>query len=197
VGGEENGMNSATVRACGAAVAAGGAVWGTAGLVSPPDDGTTSAVDVWASGVFLLGVIALLVAVRGTRATGEGWWGRGLVVVELVLLGLAGLSTVITLAVGQYELSGALLVLDMSWPLGQIGLIAVGITVVAARVWPARTSWLTLATGLWLPVGFVAPEVVTSVYLIAVPLLLGASVAMDVPARDGRRAPGPAPAIRH
>jgi hypothetical protein len=186
-------MSSTAVRACGAAVAAGGAVWGAAGLVAPPDDGTTTAVDVWSSGVFLLGVIALVVAVRGTRATGEGWWGRGLVAVELVLLGLAALSTVITLVRGQYELSGALLVLDTAWPLGQLGMIAIGITAVVARVWPARTSWLLLATALWLPVGFVAPEAVTSAYLIVVPLLLGISVALDVPARAAR----PAPAVQH
>jgi hypothetical protein len=67
-------------------------------------------------------------------------------------------------------------------------MIAIGITAVVARVWPARTSWLLLATALWLPVGFVAPEVVTSVYLIVVPLLLGLSVALDVPARAGRPA---------
>jgi hypothetical protein len=59
---------------------------------------------------------------------------------------------------------------------------------VAVRVWPARTGWLLLATALWLPVGFVAPEAVTPVHLVVVPLLLGLSVALDVPARAGRPA---------
>ncbi|WP_214407863.1 hypothetical protein, partial [Pseudonocardia lacus] len=182
-------MNSAMVRAGGAAVAAGGVVWGAVGLLAPPDGEAVSATDVWSSGVYLLGVIALVAVVGGTGAAGRGRWGRWLVAVELVLLGLAALSTLITLARGQYELSGVLLVLDMAWPLSQLGMIAVGITVVAARVWPARTSWLLLATALWLPVGFVAPEAVTSVYLVVVPLLLGLSVALDVPARAGRSAP--------
>ena len=189
-------MNSATIRAGGAAVALGGVVWGTVGLLAPPAEGEIRAVEVWSSGLFLLGAIALVATVVGTRATGDGWWGRGLVVAELVALGLAALSTTIGLVTRQYELSGALLVLDMSWPLSMLGLIAVGVTVVAQRRWPARTGWLALATGLWLPVGFVAPEVVTSLYLIVVPLLLGLSVAVDVAARDPRPAPRVRPAPR-
>lgn len=52
----------------------------------------------------------------------------------------------------DYELSGALLVLDTAWPLSMVGLVAIAGAAVARRRWPAQTRWLMLATSLWLPV---------------------------------------------
>ncbi|WP_433298182.1 hypothetical protein ACQPZQ_20360 [Pseudonocardia sp. CA-142604] len=183
---KEQQMGSATIRACGAAVALGGVIWGTAGLIAPTTDGVVRPVEVWASGAFLLGVIALVSVVRATRATGDGRWAGGLLAAELVMLALAALSTVITPTSPDYELAGALLVLDTAWPLSMLGLVAIAGAVVARRRWPARTRWLMLATSLWLPVGFVAPDAVTSVYLIVVPLLLGAAIIGEVAPRHGR-----------
>jgi hypothetical protein len=181
-------MGSATIRACGAAVALGGVIWGTVGLIAPTTDGMAQPVEVWAGGAFLLGVIALVSVVRATRAAGDGRWAGGLIVAELVMLSLAALSTAITPTSADYELSDALLVLDTAWPLSMLGFVAIAGAVVARRRWPARTRWLMLATSLWLPVGFVAPDDVTSVYLIVVPLLLGAAIVAEVAPR-----PGPVP----
>ncbi|GAA3088989.1 hypothetical protein GCM10010464_61230 [Pseudonocardia yunnanensis] len=179
-------MGSATIRACGAAVALGGVIWGTVGLISPTTDGVVRSVEVWSSGAFLLGVMALVSVVRATRAAGDGRWASGFVVAELVMLALAALSTAITPTSANYELSGALLVLDTAWPLSMLGLVAIAGAVVARRRWPVRARWLMLATSLWLPVGFVAPDAVTSVYLIVVPLLLGAAIVGEVAPRHGR-----------
>jgi hypothetical protein len=66
-----------------------------------------------------------------------------------------------------------------------LGLVAIAVAVVARRRWPARVRWLMLAASLWLPVGFVAPDAVTSVCLIVVPLLLGAAILAEVGPRPG------------
>jgi hypothetical protein len=82
-------MKPSTIRACGAAVALGGVTWSTAWWLSPSNPQTNSQVEIWASAVFQLGLLALLAVMWVTAATGTGRWGRGILAAEVVAVVLA------------------------------------------------------------------------------------------------------------
>ncbi len=67
----------------------GGVAWGIAWLVSPSRTGANSQVEIWASGVFQLGLFALLAVMWATAATGSGRVARGILAAEVVALVLA------------------------------------------------------------------------------------------------------------
>ena len=63
-------MNAAAIRGCGIAVAVGGITWGAAWSASPSNPAHNSQVEIWASGIFQLGLLAVLAVMWATRATG-------------------------------------------------------------------------------------------------------------------------------
>lgn len=152
-------MRTTTVRWCGAAAAAGAVVWAITWLAAGvPEEGVNKAVEIWGSFAFQFGIVALLVAMRGTDATGTSRWGRWVLSGEAVLMALAIAWTVPHLADPNYQAKNddvVLMVLDAAWPLSMLGLVAVGVMVVRARRWPSPLRWLPLAASLLLPVDIV------------------------------------------
>lgn len=145
-------MNTTTVRALGALVALGGVLWGVAWIVSPSEQGDNSQVEIWASGVFQLGLLALLGVMWWSRATGDSRLARGLLAAELVAVVLAVAWTVPYLFDANRPTTGVLVVLDAFWPLSMVGLLMVGIMVARAGRWPRPLRYLPLVAALLIPV---------------------------------------------
>jgi hypothetical protein len=179
-------MKPSTIRACGATVALGGVTWATAWWLSPSNPQTNSQVEIWASAVFQLGLLALLAVMWATAATGTGRWGRGILAAEVVAVVLAIGWTLPYMVDANRANSGLLVVLDVFWPLSMAGLIVVGILVARARRWPAPTRYLPLAASLLIPVDIAiswAPDrvrsTVTVLYLGLAYGLLGLALIRD------------------
>lgn len=154
-------MPITTIRTLGALVAAGGILWGMAWILSPSRQGDNSQVEIWASGLFQLGLLGLLTLMWVTHATGTGRAARALLAAEAVAVVLALAWTVPYLFDANRPTTGLLVVLDAFWPLSMAGLIVVGAVVAAARRWPAPLRWLPLVAALLIPVDIAvswAPE---------------------------------------
>ena len=145
-------MDARHIRAAGFAAATGGVVWGVTTIVSPSTRQLNSAAEIWASGVFQLGLAALLAAMWVTAATGRGRVARTVLAAEGVALALAVAWTVPYLFDANREPSEVLVVLDAFWPLSMVGFIVVGALVARAGVWPSPVRWLPLAASLLIPV---------------------------------------------
>jgi hypothetical protein len=200
-------MRTTTVRGCGAAVAAGAATWAATWIAAGvPEEGVNDAVEIWGSLAFQLGVVALLVAMRGTDATGPSPAGRWVLSGEAALMALAIAWTVPHLSDPSYQAthdSTLLVVLDAAWPLSMVGLVAVGVMVVRAHRWPAPLRWLPLAASLLLPVDIVTmllfgpwtEIVVRALYLSATYAALGLLLARHAPEVVASSQPSTAPEV--
>lgn len=188
-------MKPSTIRACGVVIILGGLVWAYGWLqagVMP--EGVNDQVEIWASGVFQVGLVALLATMRATDATGTTRPGRFVLNAEIVAVALAMAWTVPFLFDANRPNSGILVVLDAFWPLSMLGLIAVGVFVLRARVWPKPARYLPLAASLLVPVDLLLMAtgtgewtqiVVRSVYLGGTYAVLGLAVMRQVPASAG------------
>ena len=118
-------MKTSTIRVCGALIALGGVVWAYGWLqagVMP--EGVNDQVEIWASGVFQLGLVALLAVLRATDGTGTTRPGRFVLHAEIVAVALAIAWTVPFLFDANRPNSGVLVVLDAFWPLSMLGLMS-------------------------------------------------------------------------
>lgn len=145
-------MTTATIRGCGIATAVGGITWGVAWQFSPSSPEQNSQVEIWASGVYQLGLLALLAVLWATSATGPGRWGRTALAAEGVAVVLAIGWTVPHLFDANRARTGLLDVLGFFWPLSLVGLIIVGVLVLRARRWPTPIRYLPLLASLYIPV---------------------------------------------
>ena len=145
-------MNTRTVQWLGALVALGGALWGLSWIVSPSGNDTNSQIEIWASGVFQLGLLALLLVMWFSQATGTSRVARGLLAAEVVALILAIAWTVPYLFDANRPTTGVLVVLDAFWPLSMAGLIAIGVLVARASAWPTPLRYLPLVASMLIPV---------------------------------------------
>ncbi len=145
-------MNTRAVQWLGALVALGGALWGLSWIMSPSDNDANSQVEIWASGVFQLGLLALLAVVWSSRATGTSRVARGFLAAEIVAVILAIAWTVPYLFDANRPTTGVLVVLDAFWPLSMAGLIVIAVVVARAARWPAPLRYLPLAASLLIPV---------------------------------------------
>ena len=145
-------MNTRTVRWSGALVALGGVLWGLAWITSPSDHDANSQIEIWASGVFQLGLLALLAVMWSSQATGTSRVARGFLAAEVVAVILAFAWTVPYLFDATRATTGVLVVLDVFWPLSMAGLIVIGILVARAARWPSPLRYLPLAASLLIPV---------------------------------------------
>ncbi|SOC51861.1 hypothetical protein [Ornithinimicrobium cerasi] len=191
-------MSSTTIRTLGALVATGGVLWGLSWILSPSREGANSQVEIWASAVFQLGLLALLAVMWVTRATGTGRAARGLLAAETVAVVLALAWTVPYLVDANRPTTGLLVVLDAFWPLSMAGLIVVGIVVVVARQWPSPLRWLPLAAALLIPVDIAVAasgasdqvrDLVMGLYLAASYGALGLALVRSATALAGEQMP--------
>ena len=182
-------MNANTVRGLGALVALGGISWGLSWILSPSEQGDNSQVEIWASGVFQLGLLSLLAVLWVTHGTGVTRTARALLAAEVVAVVLALAWTVPYLFDANRPTTGVLVVLDAFWPLSMLGLIVIGVLVARAGRWPRPLRYLPLVASLLIPVDIAvawAPDVVRSTvmgaYLALTYGLLGLTMV-----RDGER----------
>ncbi|MBA2575934.1 MAG: hypothetical protein H0V05_04710 [Euzebyaceae bacterium] len=185
-------MKASTIRACGAMIMLGGFAWAYGWLqagVMP--EGVNDQIEIWTSGVFQLGLVALLATMRATDATGTTRPARFVLNAEIVAVALAIAWTVPFLFDANRPHTGILVVLDAFWPLSMMGLIAVGVFVVRARVWPHAARYLPLVASLLLPLDILlmavgagewSQIVVRSVYLSMTYGLLGIAVMRHIAA---------------
>jgi len=145
-------VNTRTVQWIGALVALGGALWGLSWIMSPSENGANSQVEIWASGVFQLGLFALLAVMWFSQATGASRVARGFLAAEVVALILAIAWTVPYLFDANRPTTGVLVVLDVFWPLSMAGLIVIGVLVARAAKWPTPLRYLPLVASLLIPV---------------------------------------------
>lgn len=147
-------MSISTAKLCGVLVMVGGLAWAAAFLITgPPLEGINRPLEIWASGIFQVGLLALLAVLRATDATGRSRWGRAVINIELFLLALAIGWTIPHLWQANRPHDALWInILDAGWPLSMAWLIVVGIAVVRARRWPSPARWLPLAASLLLPV---------------------------------------------
>jgi len=145
-------MNKPTVTSLGALVTLGGVLWGLSWIASPSEEGGNSQVEIWASGVFQLGLLALLAVMWVSRATGTSRTARGLLAAEVVAVILALAWTVPYLFDANRPTTGILVVLDAFWPLSMVGLVVIGVLVARAGQWPSPLRHLPLLASLIIPV---------------------------------------------
>ena len=150
-------MKAATIRACGIAVAGGALAWAIANfIVGPLGENEHSALELWGSGLFQVGLVCMIVTMRATDAAGTSRWGRVVLGIEMLLLAPAIAWTIPFLIDADRPHEGILVVLDVFWPLSIAWLIPVGITVARARRWPTPVRWLPLVASLLIPVDIAA-----------------------------------------
>ncbi|GAA4941565.1 hypothetical protein EV188_11396 [Actinomycetospora succinea] len=175
---------SGALRVLGAGLAVGAAVYGVCWLFFEGATGGGFVIDL--SGIALqLGVFCLLVALWITRGTGTGRVGRGLLVVEAVILGIATIQSAFAAAAGGGEWGTVATVLDPSWPLSMLGMVVVGVTVAVVgrwrgvlRVWaPFACSWLLIGAAA-VPLGDVVGPVVAGVHFLVGYAVLGVLLAV-------------------
>ena len=108
-----------------------------------------------ASMVFMAGWICTNMGMRRMRATGTGTWGRAVLLVQLVGLVLAFLFGLLeaTRLLGRGSI--VFNITDAAWPLSMLWMVAVGVTVVAARRLSGWRRFVPLLCPFWLPIAVV------------------------------------------
>jgi hypothetical protein len=169
-------------------LSAGALAWSISMAVGglDPDEGTWQAITQGlASGVFQLGVLALLTVLWRTRALGDGRLARLALRVEAVVLTFAiGSTTVDIVGVSDLDKVGWVL-LDMCWPLSMLGMFLVGIRIAVAgrwrgtsRFWPmVAESWAVVTVPVLGVFGETAASVVGPLHLVVGYTVLGQIVA--------------------
>lgn len=189
-------MSKPLISSLGALVALGGVCWGVSWILSPSQQGDNSQVEIWASGLYQLGLLSLLAVGWVTGGTGTTRTARAVLAAETVAVLLAVAWTVPYLFDANRPTTGILVVLDAFWPLSMLGLVVVGILVARAGRWPRPLRHLPLLASLVIPVDLAmlwAPaEVRTSVmggYLAVSYGLLGVGIIRDAGTLQSLAAP--------
>jgi hypothetical protein len=110
------------------------------------------------------------VALHRLGAAGKSRFGRILLPVVMVMLGLANVSNLYKLLLPDYQ-SALFFAFDMFWPLSNLAMLVVGIAVIRAKKLPGWRRYVPLAVGLWFPLTMLGVALVgrTSPYLFYVP----------------------------
>jgi hypothetical protein len=108
-----------------------------------------------ASMLFMLGSFASHVGLWRIAATGRSWWGRGVLILQLVLVALAFLF-------GLFEATGLIgeenilfTITDIAWPVSMLAMNLVGITIAAVGKLRGWQRFAPLLPGLALPISIV------------------------------------------
>jgi hypothetical protein len=169
-------------------LSAGALAWAVSmavGGIDPGDTGADRVVFSLCSGLFQLGLLALLTVLSRTQALGTGRLARFFVRVEAVLVTLALASTTADgLGVSDLDQVGWAL-LDAFWPLSMLGMFLIGIRIAiagrwrgASRFWPmVAESWAVVVIPVMGVFGDTAAHVVAPLHLIVGYVVLGQLVA--------------------
>lgn len=149
-------MTREAIRRCGAAVMAGGAIWGAGMLLAGPlGDEELHRAELIGSFGWQLGILALLAVMAATRATGSGRLGRSLLAVETALVMLAMVWTVAHVFDPDMVDSGIMVALDAAWPLSMLVLLVVAVAVAVVHRWTGRARWAPLVAKLYVVVALI------------------------------------------
>ncbi|WP_327104499.1 hypothetical protein [Nonomuraea glycinis] len=150
-------MDPARVRLAGLLLAVGATAW-AAGTVIVGDkiqEGIQT-LDTLTGMLFVVGVFALVWTVLSTRGAGDGWT-RVIPAGLLVLLPGAFLLNALSFGYASHDdFPLPLMILDACWPLSQLGMLVLGITVAVKGRYQGAVRWLPLLAGMWFPVTMVA-----------------------------------------
>lgn len=192
-------MKPSTVRMASVLVALGGIAWLVTRLViEPQPQDTMHATEIAGGGIFQIGLLAMLVAMRATAATGAGRGGRLVVNTGLVLTSLATLWTVITVVDLDLADTTPMLALDLAWPLSMAWLIVVGVAVLRAGVWPSPVRYLPFVASFVIPAHVVASVAALTdgqewiapiAYVALAYAVLGTAMARQLPSLPEQREP--------
>lgn len=105
-----------------------------------------------ASMVFMAGAFAGLLGLWRAAATGTGWWGRGVLGLQLLLVALAFLFGLFEATGLVAEESPLFLATDLAWPLSMLTWNLVSITAAAVGRLPGWRRFALLPMGLALPI---------------------------------------------
>lgn len=166
----------------------GGALTWAVGMVLFGLDPQTAAGEAGysaASGLFQLGLLALLRVLWQTNALGTGKIAKAVIMVETVLVGLAIGSTLAD-GIGVSDLSQpAWALLDACWPFSMLGMFIIGIRIAIAgrwhgvrRFWPmVAESWALVTIPSLMIFGSSVAAVVAPLHLLVGYVMLGLLVA--------------------
>ncbi len=130
---------------------AGAVAWAavTAANGLDPHGDTEEAIYSTASGLFQLGLLALLFVLFRTQALGAGRLARFLVRLEAVFVTLAIGSTFVDgIGVSDLDQTGWL-ILDMFWPLSMLGMFLIGIRIAIAGRWSGVSRFWPMVAESW------------------------------------------------
>lgn len=168
-------------------LATGALAWAAAMAVVGLDPQHRGGVIIFSlcSGLFQLGLLALLRVLSRTRALGSGRIARAAIAVETVLVTLALASTTVD-GLGVSDLSQpAWALLDAFWPLSMLGMFLIGIRIAVAgrwrgarRFWPmVAESWAVVCIPTLMVAGPAVAAVVAPLHLLLGYVVLGLLVA--------------------
>lgn len=135
-----------TVRRLGLGLTAGTLTWAASIFAfSTMNEGVTARVGDLTGLAFQLGLFALLTVQIRTLATGTSRVSRVMLKVELVLLGLAGVWSLLHgVLPASLQEHPAMLILDVSWPLSMLGMMIIAIRLAFAGRWRGVLRWWPL-----------------------------------------------------
>ena len=115
--------------------------------------------DSWFTGVwgilFISGWICAAIALKRLEATGQGPFGKTILLLLLISLCIANVSNVIQVFV-ERDKPAYFIFFDLFWPLSNIIMLIVGVTVLAVKGLPGWKRYIPLATGLWFPLAMLS-----------------------------------------
>jgi hypothetical protein len=175
-------------RAHGMLLSAGASAWAVAtaivgvGVIEDQPDLATFGIG---SGLFQLGLLALLRVLWRTQALGSGRLARTFLRIEtgFVLLAIAS-TTVDSFGISDLDQAGWAM-LDAFWPLSMLGMFAIGIRIAIAGRWTGASRFWPMVAESWALVviptlgifGTTAATVVSVVHLLVGYAVLGQLVA--------------------
>ena len=150
-------VNPARIQLSGVFLAVGATAW-AAGTVIVGDkiqEGVQT-LDTITGMLFVVGIFAYVWTALSTRGAGDGWT-RVIPAGLLVLLPGAFVFNALSFGyVGYDAIPLPLMILDACWPLSQLGMLVLGITIAVKGRYQGAFRWLPLLAGMWFPVAMVA-----------------------------------------
>ncbi|MED7924422.1 hypothetical protein SMD20_09280 [Nonomuraea sp. LP-02] len=145
------------VRAAGLLLAAGATAWAASTVIvgDKIKDGIHD-LDTITGMVFVAGLLAFVRLVAVTRGAGDGWTR---IIPHGLLVVLAGAFLLNALSFGYArhdDFPLPLMILDACWPLGQLGMLVLGVVIAVKGRYRGALRWLPLLAGAWFPVTMAA-----------------------------------------
>ncbi len=111
--------------------------------------------DSWFTGmwgfIYISAWMFSIVALQKARATGESRFGRIILWVVMTTLSIANISNIYQWVMPDNK-PWFFFYIDLCWPLSNVLMLVVGITVIAAKRLDGWRRFIPLIVGLWLPV---------------------------------------------